>query len=48
MKKLKEVEQKPRKKREKKEKNKRTVMILFDPNKIIIKLGLIKYTYFKS
>ena len=36
MKKLKEVEQKPRKKREKKEKNKKPVIILFDPNNIII------------
>ena len=36
MKKLKEVEQKPRKERGKKEKNKKTVIILFDPNKIII------------
>ena len=36
MKKLKEVEQKPRKKRGKKYKNKKTVIILFDPNKIII------------
>ena len=30
------TEQKPRKKREKKEKNKKNVIIVFDPNKIII------------
>ena len=37
MKKVKEnIEQKPRKK-EKKEKNKKNVIILFDPNNIIIK-----------
>ena len=44
MKKLKEnTEHKPRKKREKKEKIKKTVIILFDPNKNIINWELILY-----